>query len=891
MEVNKSDIVSGFLGLCFCLFLAEYSRAQSGSLFDRDSINKKIVDQFILNPKQKLYAHLDKLVYVAGEKIWFRLWVTDAVLHRQVAEPLVFVELINPVDSVVYKTMVKQNQGSLSGMIPLNIHLPEGDYTFCVYTRNFKDTGKETLYKKQISILSPLSAKLNSEVRFTFHTEDELTAEVSFTDLFLLKKIVPESAKVKINEQPSRLLKSSNDTAFRFSFNLSHTNLHRILLLEYKNYSRFFNIPLPESDYDVTFYPEGGYLIEGEECKVAYKALCPGGIPASVSGKIVDNNNQEVTVFNVRHDGMGQFLLTPKEGHFYYAVCRNEKGKEKRFVLPVAEKEACSLKVQISHDKLDISVQHSGTGNDSTSLWLLLHTRGMVHYISRWDWNYGTLSFQTDKFPSGVLQAILLDSRANPVSERLIFCINNDQAHAECLTDRDAYHPRQLVNARVKMAGSNGLPLEGAFSVSVTDDKDVRPDSTSSILTGLLLTSEVKGYIRNPAYYFQEDNKEAREDLDLLMLTNGWRRYNIPGIIRGEPEKSELKEYLGMPVSGEVRSVVFNKPVKKGKVSILSWQADYYNETETDSAGRYCFYGIEYPDSTVFVVQALNKNNSGRVELLPDHEYYPFIPAIYGITSVETADERKYEKTIGYVSKAEAKYSLDTGIPGIMLEEVVVTAPAPPPKEYSYSYYMPAGGLQVLTDDKIDFSQYNNVSEILIHIPFVRTEGGLVIIDRMNYNLNGVLPAVLIIDDLILTDYDINMINPSDIERIGVLKGAQASILGGLGTGGALVITTKKGMSAKDNSPVYNIRKISPPGYQKPVEFYAPRYETVAERDNGDPDLRTTIYWNPNVIITPDGNASFDFYTADAATTYSVVIEGIASDGSIICGHRKISRK
>jgi hypothetical protein len=183
-----------------------------------------------------------------------------------------------------------------------------------------------------------------------------------------------------------------------------------------------------------------------------------------------------------------------------------------------------------------------------------------------------------------------------------------------------------------------------------------------------------------------------------------------------------------------------------------------------------------------------------------------------------------------------------------------------------------------------------------MYIPFARIDGGMVLIDRMSSRMptggDTYNYAVLIIDDMIFREYDIDaMVDPSNIERIGVLKGTQATILGGDGAGGAIVITTKKGYSGFSSSKKYNIRKISPLGFQKPVEFYSPRYDTPAQRNNWQPDLRTTIYWNPNVIVSPKGEAVFDFYTADDSATYTIIIEGITTEGNIIQGAGKITNR
>jgi hypothetical protein len=344
-----------------------------------------------------------------------------------------------------------------------------------------------------------------------------------------------------------------------------------------------------------------------------------------------------------------------------------------------------------------------------------------------------------------------------------------------------------------------------------------------------------------------------------------------------------------------VSSLILGKPVVRGKVSVFSWQAGYFEETETDTAGIFRIRGIEFPDSSSFIIQALNKKGNNGVELHIYGDLFPQVTALHPVSQPETLWKNEDEQFTGYISKADKKFTIENGIRMINLREVIVVADAPKKKEFGYSFYLPRNipGVNIITEDQVKFSEYSNVSDILIHIPFIRVEGGKVIIDRMSYHLDRseeTLYAALIIDDIIINDYDVDMIDPSNIERIAILKGAQATVLGGDGAGGAVVITTKKGSAATYDTPKYNIKKVMPLGYQKPVEFYSPRYETPEQRDNGKPDLRTTIYWNPNVSIS-SGEGIFDFFTADASATYSVVIQGVTSDGAVVFKRGKISRK
>ncbi|MRR24095.1 Plug domain-containing protein, partial [bacterium] len=240
------------------------------------------------------------------------------------------------------------------------------------------------------------------------------------------------------------------------------------------------------------------------------------------------------------------------------------------------------------------------------------------------------------------------------------------------------------------------------------------------------------------------------------------------------------------------------------------------------------------------------------------------------------------------------RYTMENGMRTVYIEEVIITAKAPEKKDYSFSYYMPR--VSEPSNYMIDYEQIeeihpSNLSEIIYHIPFTRVEGGKVIIDRMRFNLNGELTAVLILDDMIIHEYNIDEIDPYSVERIAILKGSQTTLLGGDGAGGAIVITTRKGMSAYKDLPKYNIRTTMPLGYQEPAEFYSPKYETEESRETGPPDLRTTIYWNPDVKVSSDGEASFDFYTADSPSDYTVIIEGVTEDGHIIRSRSTLKSK
>jgi hypothetical protein len=859
-----------------------------------DSLRGRIIEQILTFPQEKIHVHCDKPVYLAGEKIWFRAYVTDAVLHIPSANQYVIVELINPLDSVVNRIKIRPDSGAFHGHIILDQALPEGDYTLRAYTENMLNPGADYYFMKQIRVEGPLSASVNTLVTLKQEKEDKFTAEVYFKDIKSGQKILSQNLRMRVNRQTADEIKTDVDSVARFSFRIPAGSDRKVLYIETSKSREYITLPVPDDDYDVSFYPEGGYIPAGTECCVAFKALNSTGIPEAVTMKVIDDTGRETAVSRTIHDGMGQFLITARQNSTYYAICTNSRGIERRFQLPPAQGGIYTLSTGQSGDTLLVSVLKSADIEEKQELLLLLHTRGIIHYAKPWNHNFNAVSFDTRSFPSGVLQIILFDSAMNPLSERLVFCNGNDQASTVIVPDAQYYAKRSPVKATLHITGPDGKPRAGSLSVSVTDDSDLLPDSSVTILTTLMLTSELRGYIDNPGFYFRKNNPLASVGLDLLMMTNGWRRYDLPAVMAGKYHTMKYPPKTGMEITGSVRSLILGKPVKETEVNAFSWGTGYIEMTRTDSLGRFLFSGIEFPDSTEFIIQALNKAGRPTVDLILDNEKFPTAESIPGtpITfSTETADNPRLSN---YLTRADTRYSMENGMRTVYIEEVVITAKAPEKEKYSYSFYMPTvnqESLSMLDYEKIEELHPTTMTDVINQIPFTRVEGGKVIIERMRFSLNGQLNAVLVLDDMILNDYHIDDIDPYSVERVAVLKGAQTTLLGGAGAGGAIVITTKKGMTPYKELPKFNIKKIMPLGYREPEEFYSPRYETPDSREIGPPDLRTTIYWNPDVKVSLDGEALFDFYTADNPSDYTLLIEGLTDDGLIISCRSRISRR
>ena len=215
----------------------------------------------------------------------------------------------------------------------------------------------------------------------------------------------------------------------------------------------------------------------------------------------------------------------------------------------------------------------------------------------------------------------------------------------------------------------------------------------------------------------------------------------------------------------------------------------------------------------------------------------------------------------------------------MQIEEVAITATRikTPFDEPRLNYWANRYSDRTIRSEEFSSSgiEHSGVSSVI-----ARFIPGTFVVERdgvFKPTIRGGVPD-LIIDGLRIDrdDHSAWLIPVDEIESIDVFRTGLATIS----------ITTRRG----SNIPVttHNYAVYNPLGYQKPAEFYAPKYETLEAKRSVIPDLRTTIYWKPDIVISEDGKVSFEFYTSDFRATYSVVIEGITGDGRIVRQVEKI---
>lgn len=518
---------------------------------------------------------------------------------------------------------------------------------------------------------------------------------------------------------------------------------------------------------------------------------------------------------------------------------------------------------------------------------LLVHERGLPLLAQEIDVEK-PVRIKQEGIASGVLHFVLLSSVGNILSERLAFVKNDDQACLLLRPDKGTSGWREKVNLSVALQDVSGNPLTGSFSVSVTDTKDLLPDSTYTIYTSLLLTSELKGYIEEPGWYFYSDEPFRREGLDLLMLTQGWRSYRLEQALVTDYQTPAIAPELYQRLTGDVKRLVGNKVVKGAKVTVNIPDQGVLEEVKTDEEGCFDFSPFEFPDSTLYSVHAVSPKGSSNVLLSLSPEEYPAVEQAWPFMEERHVAGRPLAENVSvdvsFMDKSNRRVSYENGLRSVFLEDVVVTAKKRKAPKTPYETIQ--GSITIRQEEIEQVPDMSLKTFLLSRFPGLYFKENVVPYYRGDDPGNRVRVVLneFPVNDSIMENQLIQTLSLKDIEQIDINRDRTAGLAWFPMTGAYFIaIKMRQGISMANYIPK-NVGQIHLLGYQKPAAFYSPKYETMQQKENPMPDLRTTLYWNPKVQTDKQGNASVEFYTADSEASFSVVIEGITDDGRLIRG-------
>ena len=365
---------------------------------------------------------------------------------------------------------------------------------------------------------------------------------------------------------------------------------------------------------DLQFFPEGGNMIAGLPGKIAFKAIGVDGASVKVRGKIIDENGKHVSNFGTIGDGTGFFNLNPKVGVSYRAVLNDGS----IYILPKSQEDGYGIVVNNLADRY-LSLKIQASKNLSEKPFYVIATSqnkryfqgkflfGREKYVN--GNKYVNIDIPKNKFPSGILTLTILDDKGKAWSERVVFINNQDQLIISAKINKTKLKPRSKIAIDIKVTDKNGKPVETDVSVAVTDaDKVSKNKDDSNILTHLLLESDIKGTIEKPGQYFIDQERKTKWKLDMLMLTNGWRRLNWKKL--NTIKQDSIKKYTvskGFTISG-IATSKSNKPLGGVTLKLVVKSNKSLNlfEIQTTENGRFSFNEINSSDSLSLAFNGLD---------------------------------------------------------------------------------------------------------------------------------------------------------------------------------------------------------------------------------------------------------------------------------------------
>ena len=855
------------------------------------------------HPTEKVYLHFDKPYYAIHDTIWFKAYVTIDLHQLSSLSKILYVDMISEQHQLIDELKLKLVNGTADCYIPLSPDfIKRGNYHIRAYTRWMRNSDQAYFFNRTISIGSTDQDQVLPHISFK-NTITEKNAKIGASIVYKDQDGKPYANKKvswKATNDDGTISKGKGETnengilTINFSSDkpaeLTASSLTTELAIQEKSVvTKTFPIELNPAGIDVQFFPEGGTLINGIRSRVAFKALKPDGLGIEAKGTVTDNAGTVVAEFASQHLGMGVFAITPELNKTYKAAITFSDGSKNTFDLPNVREEGINLSVNNnSPDSVSIKVTANDgffQKNQNKTFYVIGQSGGVVCYAAQTVLKSTTYSaaIPKSKFPTGITQFTILSSKGSPQSERVTFIQNHDQLDLSLKSGLGTYSRRQKVKMLVS-AKNKTLPSEGNFSVSVVNEDIVPADDNDgpSILSDLLLTSDLRGYIEKPNYYFNHPDDKSNADLDVLMLTQGYRRFTYKNVIADKNPPITFLPEQGIDISGTLRNNT-GLPVPKGNVRMFIPDKGYSTQTVTDANGNYRFSNVIVSDSSKVTVNARDNANGSTLMLSVDGIITPpttlFVNPAGAITNIDSTLRP-------YLQNNKKQFNTVHNLKEVVIKATNIV------KKASHSDYSTLSGLSMDADHTINGEQFKGCP---VFASCLGSAALGVTYDNNNFYVtrdysggNRTPMAIYVngmnVDYSYLMNLDANMVESVEV----FFKDGLSSINRTTGTNGVLEVNMKKIPKGEkiskeqlaDLLPKNNVVEFIPGGYNITRVFYSPKYDNPAA-NNSSVDYRSTIYWNPTILTDKNGNASFDFFNSDSAGTYKAIIEGIDKDGNI----------
>lgn len=908
--MKRLFLFASLLLICFTTFAERKANRQlpDSMLSPTKSFAEKLSDDYAAFYRsggvfEKLYLMTDKPYYSAGETLFFSGYLVHAtLLEANSKSKFIYAELISPEGQLVERIKVESVNRQFIGTFALNARLTSGRYTLRAYTRWMTNFDMGYFFTKEIYIGNYIDDAVMTAVSYRIDEKGFVVATVKVTDQYSMP-IVSTPVRYRIivdGRSRSGQQRSDKDGVVNIRFRPSNSPndcMEIKIRANSRDLSRYIQLPSFSDDFDVQFCPEGGNFIADIAQIVAFKAQGVNGRSKSVSGAVYSATGEKLVDISTQHNGMGKFVMRAEKEADYYAEFTTAEGVTKRFDLPKVEPSGVVLRVMRQADGYTALVQATPDVNLSDYN-AVIHSRGavmgVIENISR-----PIRLLNKDMFDGIAQLSVVCKSTGGVVAERLFYVRNNRYADINIINDKSLYEQRDRVTMTLAVKDSKGNPATGNFSVSVTDSSVVEYDAEdSNILSYMLLSSDLKGDVEEAGSYFVDSSPQRLENLDLVMLTNGWRRYSLDAVL----SHNFPRIMYPMEDSERIRGSVFGLigRAKKPSVVLMNTKTNYVEQFELNEYNNFIIDGLDCKEDTHYIVQALNKrgkDNTVRIKIETEN-----LPVITSSHIREHYLSPAQPVPSAFLTRAKERYFYEGGERIVDIEEIVVMG-----RRSTTSFFATATAGSMLHGDLSRFATVydalatfkeldvfgttvttkNSYSARNVNISFFENDhnpedeesgGDVSFLQTVPQVESDMSVPNLYINGNLADIEDIGNYDTKYIERLSFADGKAATMLGLSAREGAILMeVSQEGLINIVSSDA--MARIIVRGSHKPVEFYKPKYQTFDSRLTTVEDFRSTITWEPLVVPNEAGVATIVFYTADRTSVYNVVVEGITDSG------------
>jgi hypothetical protein len=632
----------------------------------------------------------------------------------------------------------------------------------------------------------------------------------------------------------------------------------------------------------INFFPEGGNFVVNKNTAMAFRCVNKKGYPVNVEGSIVNQSGKVVLNFKSTHCGMGKFVINSNSNEKYFAQCKFANNTSATVALPNTIEQGINLSVLQSTD-VSFYVDASNINIEDLRPSYILgvqETKVLFNIPITNTQNEVGGKIPTKDLPTGILQLTVFNKQHKPLAERLLF-INSQDYIVNTFFTTDKLN----LQKRGKNSFSFGLKekLKGTFAVAVTDGNNTI-DNYDNILSKLLLTADVKGFIYNPSYYFEKIDNEHIQNLDLVMLTNGWRKYDWSELYGINEKKYFLQDPNYINVKGVAYDSYSKLPITSQTLSMYVKTKDNFSDlmfVDVDSSGIFYLPQMVFEDT----IKIAFYNRNGSEDKMKLKLNTQSIGSMFNLptTSSNYFRNNLQDSLSTWVKKIMERSKNNSFEKGIVLKEIKVKAKVKTEKEkYEKSYVggrFGGGATRELDFFESPTTSSQNILEFLkSRLAGVNITGGpadySVTFRGIRSISNPNAQMALFLDEMNVDVYSLLTIQASEVALVRVYSHSA----GVDGNGSALAIYTKRGGGT---TPKVGLTEVLVEGFSPTKEFFSPNYED--ENTNINIDERSTLYWNP-YLNTDENNTEikFSFYNSDEAKQFKIIIEGILENGKLV---------